>query len=298
MKNIWLQLSAIILMGVQLLIVSPVSAVGPDPSKPYIQINPFLSSTTMKNGKTLAIKANVDSNFPITRGYAQIEGFNFTIPLTLEHGTDKKGFWLGTWQGRNLTDKNYGVNVTFFDSTGHSWTDRSLYFTDPIAGNDEVVNDTLQISLHNTIVAQKITFDESIEYVNSVKVYIREAGGLFRLALYNENSEIVWQSPVIQNNYSQEWVEVPIQDGTPYELKNLDGSTYYIAMQGILNDNMFAVQNDENSETFTQRYLFNAFPQKVMLEDTASYKLSAYVIYNEQYRFVKQLFNSLLSWFE
>jgi len=48
------------------------------------------------------------------------------------------GMWQAEWNAEGLEEGYYRVAVTVTDRNGHTYTDRSLVFSDPIAGNDTV----------------------------------------------------------------------------------------------------------------------------------------------------------------
>lgn len=48
------------------------------------------------------------------------------------------GLWQAEWVGERLEEGYYHIAITVTDRTGHAYTDRSLTFTDPIAGNNAV----------------------------------------------------------------------------------------------------------------------------------------------------------------
>jgi hypothetical protein len=48
------------------------------------------------------------------------------------------GLWQGEWKAEGLEEGYYTLAVTVTDRTGHTYTDRSLRFSDPIAGNNVV----------------------------------------------------------------------------------------------------------------------------------------------------------------
>lgn len=263
-------------------------AVGPDPTKPYILITPFVSSPSVTNGQKLLIKASIESNFPIREGTARIEGFSSSIQFQLVDGDRKSGFWVASWIANGVTDKNYKVYTTFTDETGHSYIDSSLSFSDPIAGNDSV-GDIYEKS-QDLIIASSVTLPETAEIVNSLKLYTTNAQGLIRVALYDSTKKIIWQSNVIAAPGVSGWFEIPIKDGSPRELNNLLSGTYWIAVQVDSSNRMIAYESTTNPESgFTQRYLFNAYP-RILSQPNYSYrKVSMYMVYNE-YGFMKRWF--------
>ncbi len=135
-----------------------------------IHIIPALSSPSVKNGGTLAVQAVVKSVNGVSKVEARIErdddrtgilpalaandgdfmdrllGLPVAIldlepaPMNLGgvNATARMGLWQAEWQAEGLEEGYYRVALTVTDRTGHSYTDRSLVFSDPIAGNATV----------------------------------------------------------------------------------------------------------------------------------------------------------------
>lgn len=292
-KQIHAAIFAFVLLSAAFISAETVQAVGPNPNQPYILINPYLSTTTMANGDTLLIKANVDSNFPVTRGIAQIEGYSIPIEFNILAGNRRSGFWVATWKGVGLTDKTYKVRTTFFDSTGHSYTPAPLEFTDPITGYDTVGDHKEYIA--GSILATKINLPEKATIVNGFKIYIDSEQADFRLALYNHDKKLLWQSQSISTDYAG-WHEIGVGEGTPHDFVNLEPGDYWLAVQSKDNYSVFASTTtfDSNS-AFYQKYLYTAYPTHITKPLYTNKKLSAYMIYNEEDRMLKKFTQRLLS---
>jgi len=273
-----------------------VHAVGPDASQPYILINSYLSSTVVLNGDTLHVKARVDSNFPITRGVTKINGVTQDIPFQRLQGSAKSGFWVASWKASGLVDKEYTVTSTFFDSTGHSYS-HSARFTDPIAGRSEVSGQEVAPE-KNRMFGTAIHADETIQHVNSVKVYLKNTDAPVRVALYSANKQLLWQSNVFTAEVAHAWHEIPIQNGSPQSLENLFAGKYWLVVQSAYGSDVFDFHKNPEHESFTQRYLFNAYPIRVSHESSTDYQVSAYMIYNERFRFFKQFTQKIAAWFK
>ncbi|MBI1784163.1 hypothetical protein HYR69_03385, partial [Candidatus Sumerlaeota bacterium] len=132
------------LMGLALVCValqSPVPAQGQktDVTEPAIQIIPSLTSEAVKNGETLGISVTLRAGAGVKSAAAVIEGIE-TIPLqpAVEAGganADKSfGLWRAQWKAHGLEEKFYTVAIRVTDNAGRVAEDRSLFFSDPIAG--------------------------------------------------------------------------------------------------------------------------------------------------------------------
>jgi len=115
-----------------------------------IHVIPTLSSPSVKNGGQLKIQALVKA----VEGVKQVEalikpaGGEAAQPVDIIQlkparmnmgGVSRDatvGLWQAEWDAHGLGEGYYTVVLTVTDSTGHVFTDRSLRFSDPIAGND------------------------------------------------------------------------------------------------------------------------------------------------------------------
>lgn len=117
-----------------------------------IHLIPALSAPSVKNGGTLTIQAVVTSERPVVRVEARIErqdGSASAPVATVElrpapanlggvSASGTAGLWQTEWTAAGLDDAAYAVAITARDASGHAHTDRSLRFSDPIAGRDQV----------------------------------------------------------------------------------------------------------------------------------------------------------------
>lgn len=140
----------------------------------FIHIIPALSARSVKNGGTLSIQAVVNAVNGVAQVRASIERDDARVPASESGllwsdssrfldtvlglpvaildlspapmnlgGTNPRGtmgVWQATWRATGLEEGYYRVAITVIDITGRSHTDRSLVFSDPIAGNDIIGN--------------------------------------------------------------------------------------------------------------------------------------------------------------
>ncbi|HDP35459.1 MAG TPA: DUF5011 domain-containing protein, partial [Candidatus Hydrogenedentes bacterium] len=119
-----------------------------------IHVLPTLSSPSLKNGERATIQAVVTSLHGVVAVEAAIEkeGAVESAPVATmallpapDHlggvnAASTVGLWQTTWQAEGLEEAYYCVAITITDASGHRHTDRSLRFSDPIAGNNVVGN--------------------------------------------------------------------------------------------------------------------------------------------------------------
>ncbi len=123
-----------------------------------IHIIPTLSAPSVKNGEKLTIQAVVKAAAGVAAVEARIsrvgaapEGAPVAVfPLTAAQRSmsplaASTGEAVGTfalyqaeWTAADLVEDYYQIELTVTDATGHTFTDRSLVFSDPIAGNNTV----------------------------------------------------------------------------------------------------------------------------------------------------------------
>lgn len=118
-----------------------------------IHIIPALSAPSVKNGGTLTIQAVVTSERPVVRVEARIERQGGSAsaaavatvvlrPAPANLGgvsaSGTAGLWQAEWTAAGLDEAAYAVAITVRNAAGDTFTDRSLRFSDPIAGRDQV----------------------------------------------------------------------------------------------------------------------------------------------------------------
>lgn len=135
-----------------------------------IYVIPALSAPSVKNGGTLSVQAVVKAVNGVSKVEARIErdaDRTRIVPALAANDGDfidrllglpvavldlkpaptnlggvnagaTMGLWQAEWQAEGLEEGYYRVALTVTDRTGHSYTDRSLVFSDPIAGNATV----------------------------------------------------------------------------------------------------------------------------------------------------------------
>jgi len=105
-----------------------------------IHVIPSIAPYSLKNGETLNVTAIVRSERPVATVTADLAGL---VTVTLQpnarlggvsaEGTT--GIWTAEWVASGLEEKVYAATLTVTDVDGHAWTDHSLTFSDPAAGN-------------------------------------------------------------------------------------------------------------------------------------------------------------------
>jgi hypothetical protein len=113
-----------------------------------IHVIPALSAPSIKNGGKLTIQAVVKAEAGVAKVEAVIEGVE-TIQLKpgqlagagginsaggLKPGATM-GLYQAEWKAKGLEEKIYPVALRVTDLRGHTYTDHSLSFSDPAAGN-------------------------------------------------------------------------------------------------------------------------------------------------------------------
>ncbi len=115
-----------------------------------IHVIPSLSSPSVKNGERLKIQAVVKAVEGIKGVEAVIERADDETKQIVDTIQMKPapvnlggvsadgtlGLWQAEWDANGLNEGYYTVALTVTDGTGHVFTDRSLRFSDPIAGNN------------------------------------------------------------------------------------------------------------------------------------------------------------------
>lgn len=104
-----------------------------------IHIIPSLSSPSCKNGEKLTISAVIKAAAGIDSVTADIGGLETVTlqPSTTNGGVNSSGtagLWSAQWTGHDLEEKYYTVAIKAVDRSGHVLEDKSLQFSDPIAG--------------------------------------------------------------------------------------------------------------------------------------------------------------------
>lgn len=108
-----------------------------------IRILPMLSQPSIKNGQRVVVSAIVESRHGVKTVMANMGGIE-TIELhpdTSRGGATAdrhRGIYSAEWTGRGLEERFYTTAITVVDNADHSFTDRSLQFSDPIAGLNTV----------------------------------------------------------------------------------------------------------------------------------------------------------------
>jgi len=111
-----------------------------------IQIVPFLSGDSLKNGEWLTISALVTAEAGVARVTAEIEDIEESVELEPEPlsaagarpGGSRQGLWRSRWRAHSLEERRYVVRIDVEDAAGHRFSDASLSFSDPVVGVTEI----------------------------------------------------------------------------------------------------------------------------------------------------------------
>src|SRR5262249_30646657 len=105
-----------------------------------IHVIPSLSRPSLKNGEKLTISAVIKAQAGVASVTADIGGLE-TITLKPSaqnlggvNALGTLGMWSAEWTGHGLEEKYYTVALKVVDNEGHAFEDKSLRFSDPIAG--------------------------------------------------------------------------------------------------------------------------------------------------------------------
>ncbi len=118
----------------------------------HIHIMPTMSAVSLKNGEQATIQAVVRAEAGAVSVEARIDKESGNAPEPVDTlslapapanlggmSTDATvGLWQSEWTAHSLEEAWYRVAITVTDHDGRVYTDRSLRFSDPIAGNDTV----------------------------------------------------------------------------------------------------------------------------------------------------------------
>jgi sugar lactone lactonase YvrE len=105
-----------------------------------IHVIPTLSQPSLKNGEKFTISAVVKAEMGVATIMADIGGIELVTlkPASQQLGGVNAlgtiGMWSAEWTGHGLEEKNYTIILRVRDRAGHTFEDRSLHFSDPIAG--------------------------------------------------------------------------------------------------------------------------------------------------------------------
>ncbi|MCX7018959.1 MAG: hypothetical protein WCK47_05660 [bacterium] len=108
-----------------------------------IHIIPALSPPSVKDGQKLTVQAVVKAAAGVREVSADLGGVERIVlrpdaKLGAANSDGTIGAYSAEWTARGLEKKSYPVVIRVTDKTGHVFEDRSLSFSDPIAGNSAV----------------------------------------------------------------------------------------------------------------------------------------------------------------
>jgi hypothetical protein len=115
--------------------------------------------------------------------------------------------------------------------------------------------------------------------LKQINFYSHTASGNLRLALYNSNKTLLWESGSISNTAAGTIIPVPVEQGTPTVLNNLDAGTYYVAFQQTSNDSIASYTAGSSGDGWYYAQSFGAFPASISGETSTSELYAAYASY-------------------
>ncbi|MBW7937996.1 MAG: hypothetical protein H3C63_03970, partial [Candidatus Omnitrophica bacterium] len=108
-----------------------------------IHVIPMISKPSVKNGEKITISAIVKAQAGVARVEADMGGIEWVElqPSARQGGVNAggtMGHFTAEWTGHDLEEKVYTLSLKVTDKSGHVFTDQSLTFSDPAAGNSNV----------------------------------------------------------------------------------------------------------------------------------------------------------------
>ncbi|MCK6496786.1 hypothetical protein L6Q85_11065 [bacterium] len=131
-----------------------------------IHVIPMISKPSVKNGEKITISAIVKAQAGVARVEADMGGIESIElqPSTKQGGLNVEGtmgHFTAEWTGHDLEEKVYTLSLKVTDKSGHVFTDQSLTFSDPAAGNSNVGTPDYPPSLMKRIGAAYGDFNDS-----------------------------------------------------------------------------------------------------------------------------------------
>jgi len=99
--------------------------------------------------------------------------------------------------------------------------------------------------------------------IQSVNIYSYEAEGLFRLGIYNEELDCLWQSDEIENTAANEWLSTEIASGIP-ALLTLDSGRYLLSWQLSEGSDVPSVTEYTDDCGVYMNWPFDPFPTEII----------------------------------
>lgn len=130
--------------------------------------------------------------------------------------------------------------------------------------------------LRGKIRAFKINVNQPNFMVDYFDFYSYQADGNIKLALYDINKNLIWQSSTISNTAENEWLRIAITDKDQWFLRSLDRGEYWLAWQTDALTNIAANSPGMLGDGFELRYKFGLFPKTIRDEKVTADRWSIY----------------------
>lgn len=109
--------------------------------------------------------------------------------------------------------------------------------------------------------------------------YAHTATGNARLALYDSNKNLLWESDSVAITASDDWQTVLIASGTPTSLFGVSAGTYYLAVQTDTDEDVFSLTTGSSGDGLSLSQSFGAFPASLSSATVTSNRWSVYATY-------------------
>jgi hypothetical protein len=121
-------------------------------------------------------------------------------------------------------------------------------------------------SLKGKIRAFKINIPEDNFTVDHFEFYSHQASGNLKLALYDIDKNLIWQSSTIKNTAHNDWLKINIKPRARKYLRSLKTGDYWLAWQTDSIESIASYSPGVYGDGFELDYKFGLFPQKISKE--------------------------------
>jgi hypothetical protein len=195
----------------------------------------------------------------ISEGYGGIQSF-LVNPLELKNSNIT-----------NVMNKYVRNSIYDFNSAYSYW--HNCHFAGYIA---KTVNTN-----HSFITGSKFEMSNPAN-INQISFYSHMSAGSVRLAVYNQAMERLWESPEIVNDQQEDWIRVPIADGSPGVLHLYPGD-YWLAFQVNGVERIASAHPGESGDGFRQPAGFGPFPDTLWYPESMSDRWAIYADWDHLY---------------
>ncbi|MBD3359989.1 MAG: hypothetical protein GF365_04775 [Candidatus Buchananbacteria bacterium] len=120
--------------------------------------------------------------------------------------------------------------------------------------------------LKGKIRAFKVNIPEDNFTVDYFEFYSHERLGNIKLALYDFDKNLIWQSSTIKNTANNDWLRVDVSQGARQYLQGLKAGDYWLAWQTDAVANIASYNQGGYGDGFEMNYKFGLFPKKISNE--------------------------------